>query len=101
MLGYPEGVRLLYEDSCQQMGRTQWWEWNSHLLHPWSRAKGATQEHSFNFSKKRKSPDQAAGTPDGELTADPASKVAMGAYTCAHRERASKLILGKLASRLI
>ncbi len=44
-----------------------------------SGAKGASEERSFNFSKKRKSPDQAAGTPDGELSADPASKVAMGA----------------------
>jgi hypothetical protein len=42
-------------------------------------AKGASQERSFNFSKKRKSPDPAAGTPGGELTAEPASKVAMGA----------------------
>ena len=42
-------------------------------------AKGASQGRSFNFSKKRKSPDPAAGTPDGEWTAEPASKVAMGA----------------------
>ena len=44
-----------------------------------SGAKGASQGRSFNFLKKRKSPDPAAGTPDGELTAEPASKVAMGA----------------------
>ena len=44
-----------------------------------SGAKGASEERSFNFSKKRKSPDPAACTPDGELTAEPASKVAMGA----------------------
>ena len=44
-----------------------------------SGAKGSSQGRSFNFLKKRKSPDPAAGTPDGELTAEPASKVAMGA----------------------
>jgi hypothetical protein len=44
-----------------------------------SGAKGASEERSFNFSKKRKSPDPAAGSPDGEWTAEPASKVAIGA----------------------
>ncbi len=44
-----------------------------------SGVKGASEERSFNFSKKRKSPDPAAGTHDGACTAARASKVAMGA----------------------
>ncbi len=39
----------------------------------------ADKGRSANFVSKRKPPDPAAGTPDGELTAEPASKVAMGA----------------------